>query len=129
MSQISPQSTFHFLSQGKTVAVHPDRRECAAEIDVNRDLELSNGEIMDYLKRTDALENPGDTSCDSQRVVQEFQAHLLKEIPPEAKGYHTYDQVTAEMQRLADTYSDHAQMVSLGKTSEGRDIWAYELPE
>lgn len=41
--------------------------------------------------------------------------------------YLTYDQLTRELERLADTFPDLMEMESAGKSYEGRDIWALTL--
>ena len=44
-------------------------------------------------------------------------------------GYHTYDSMTAELQGLQATYPDLVMLESIGKTYEGRDIWAAKLSD
>ena len=127
MSQVALQNGFSFLQAGKQTQVHPERATVAAEIDTDKNHFLSQNEIMDYLQRTDALEDPTYHVVDKARVVEEFQSHLLKQTPAEVKAYHSYEQVGAELDRLATAYPDLAKKVSLGKTAEGRDIWALKI--
>jgi hypothetical protein len=42
-------------------------------------------------------------------------------------AYHSYEEISAELTRLAEKYPDKAEKVSLGKTHEGRDIWALRV--
>jgi carboxypeptidase T len=48
-------------------------------------------------------------------------------FPPEDKSYHTYDQTVAELKSLAGKAPDIASLYSIGKTLQGRDIWALRL--
>ncbi|MBI4517051.1 MAG: zinc carboxypeptidase [Deltaproteobacteria bacterium] len=51
--------------------------------------------------------------------------------PAEAAGFdarfHSYDEVAAELQELADRWPNLASLVSLGPTYEGREIWALKV--
>lgn len=118
---------YTFNSQGKLANVHPERAEEAAAADLNQDFHLSDDEVMDYLQKTDALEDPTDHSVDQQAVVEEYHHHLRKEIPAVAAAYHSYEQVGAELDRLQEAYPDKATKVSLGRTPEGREIWALKI--
>ena len=48
-------------------------------------------------------------------------------FPPEDKEYHTYDQTVAELKSLAAKAPGLASLFSIGKTLQGRDIWALRL--
>lgn len=41
--------------------------------------------------------------------------------------YHDYNEMTQELQQKAQAHSDIVQMMSIGKTTEQRDIWALRL--
>jgi hypothetical protein len=41
--------------------------------------------------------------------------------------YHTYQELTAALKALVAAHPDSAKLVSIGKTREGRDIWAVEI--
>ena len=43
--------------------------------------------------------------------------------------FHSYEEVTAELQGLAALYPDKATLVSLGPTYEGREIWALKISQ
>lgn len=47
--------------------------------------------------------------------------------PPDAGLYHTYDEINRELHDLATQYSAIAQVHSLGKSVEGRDLWALKI--
>ncbi len=117
----------YYDNKGDMFKVHPERVEEAAKIDANHDHILQDDEIMDYLVKHDALEDPTYEVVDRAKVVAEFKAHLAKKIPQEAAYYHTYEQVGEELQRLAQERPDLAKLVSLGHTYEGREIWALKI--
>ena len=48
-------------------------------------------------------------------------------FPPEDSAYHTYDQTFAELKSLAAKAPALASLFSIGKTVQGRDIWALRL--
>lgn len=48
-------------------------------------------------------------------------------FPEQDKAYHTYAQTVAELKRLAGEASDIASLFSIGKTLQGREIWALRL--
>ncbi|KAK0539609.1 hypothetical protein OC842_000881 [Tilletia horrida] len=41
--------------------------------------------------------------------------------------YHSYEEIQAYLQHIATTYPSHAQLISLGKTHEGRSLTALKL--
>jgi carboxypeptidase T len=43
--------------------------------------------------------------------------------------YHTYDSMVSELQALQSAHPDMVRMESIGKTYEGRDIWAVKLSD
>ena len=48
-------------------------------------------------------------------------------FPPEDKAFHTYAQTIAELKSLAAKAPGLASLFSIGKTLQGRDIWALRL--
>jgi hypothetical protein len=46
---------------------------------------------------------------------------------PDFTRYHTYDAMTAQLRELVGAHASIAQMVEIGKTSEGRSVWAVEI--
>lgn len=116
-------SNYEFADRGRSAKVHADRRAEASLIDKDQDGILQDPEIVDYLKATEAWHEGGD----EQQVLTEFKYHLKKEPNPEARAYHSFDQMAAELDQLEHTYPNIAERVSLGKTHEGRDIWALKI--
>ena len=52
--------------------------------------------------------------------------NFAKDYHP-AKGYHNYSQLTKSIKKIAAKNKKIAQLVSIGKTGEGRDIWALQI--
>ena len=46
---------------------------------------------------------------------------------PAAPGYKTYDQLTASLRALAQSHGNLVKLVDLGKSHEGRSVWAVEI--
>jgi len=49
------------------------------------------------------------------------------QVSAQAAGYRNYEDLTARLRMFADHHSDIAQLISTGKTLEGRDIWVMEV--
>lgn len=50
-------------------------------------------------------------------------------VPVDQYDYHTYDELTEELQSLQDNHSDIMALTSIGKTYEGRTIWMVKLSD
>ncbi len=51
----------------------------------------------------------------------------LRTVRDEVKGYHTYETLTAQLKEYEENYPDLLTLQSIGKTLEGRDIWAVRI--
>jgi hypothetical protein len=51
----------------------------------------------------------------------------LHAAPADFTRYHTYEELTASLKAAVAAHPDLAKLVSIGKTREGRDIWAVEI--
>lgn len=116
---------FTFMQDGKPVEVCPQRCDVADSIDLNHDGCLDDDELKQYMLKQGILKQHCDV--DEAAVLNEFKAYLQETRGPQNTGYHTYQQVGDDLQALADKYPDLCQRVSLGKTHEGRDIWALKI--
>ncbi len=119
----SIRSSYEFADRGRTAKVHPERLGEASLIDQDQDGVLQDAEILQYLDKTEAYHPGGD----DQQVLTEFKYHLKKQPHPEVAAYHSFDQMAEELKQLEHTYPNIAERVSLGKTHEGRDIWALKI--
>jgi len=119
---------YSFITGDKEEKVHPSRSEIAEMIDVNQDGILQEKELKDYMRKDQILiDDRKNVKVNTSRVMKEFKAFLKKEELPEAKLYHNFAQVESELKALEKQYPDLAKLVSLGKTHEGRDIWAIKI--
>ena len=112
-------------AQGRSNRVHESRLEEAAHIDSNADGRIGRGEMLDHLQDCHhGCHHHEEEKSDPEALADELQRHLLRQPNPAAAAYHSYEQVGAEFDSLVAQYPDLCQKVSLGKTHEGRDIWA-----
>ena len=51
----------------------------------------------------------------------------LRAATSEFTKYHTYDELAAALKAAVTAHPDLAKLVSIGRTREGRDIWAVEI--
>lgn len=107
--------------------VHPERADVAAQIDRNHDHVLDDGEIRDHLRKISILRDPSYFKTDVDQIVSDYKTYLQNEPLAQAEAYHTYEQVGQELHRLAEEHPDRAQVMSIGKTAEGRELWALKV--
>ena len=64
----------------------------------------------------------------SHRLMGDFNAEVsLAGFPPQDSRYHTYVQNSAALKDLQGRNADITRVVSIGKSLEGRDIWAIHI--
>ncbi|MGE5198429.1 MAG: M14 family zinc carboxypeptidase, partial [Rhodospirillaceae bacterium] len=51
----------------------------------------------------------------------------LRAAPADFTRYHSYEELAAALKAAVTAHPDLATLVSIGKTREGRDIWAVEI--
>ena len=78
---------------------------------VNEDYVIAYGSQIDR----DRLESKG-------LLIDSLSINELKDFPQEDRDYHTYAELTKEMQDLAQRYPTQVRLTNIGKTYEGRDI-------
>lgn len=120
-------NTVRMSYQGHKRPVAPQRQENAREMDLNQDGYLSNREILksegvDFRRR----EKPGE---DRRGILHEDKCWLAGEPNEYRTGYHSYAEASRELKKLEQKYPHLARRVSLGKSVEGRDIWALRIRE
>ncbi|MDQ7824300.1 MAG: M14 family metallopeptidase [Candidatus Eremiobacteraeota bacterium] len=132
-SPISPSggpqnvSGFKYVDGEGIKDVHPSKIDIADKIDLNKNGVIDDRELRDYLKKQDILRDPEKCSVDEEKIIREFKDHLENKPLAQAKAYHTYDQAVEEMKALADKRPDLCKMESVGKSAEGKDIWALKI--
>lgn len=129
---------YYFLQNKRKVKVAPQLNRLAAKIDADGDGIISDRELSDYLSRDEVQvlkTTPRNAECkcsipyyqtNPEQVVKEYKAHLEgKVFVPES--YHSFEDIEQHLSELAEKYPDKAKLVSLGKTHEGRNIWALKI--
>ena len=108
--------SFTLQSGKKTFQVHQKYASKAAEIAVNKNNILDDKEIHDYLDENGDLcgHAPGDSHEHSHQVLEDFKTHLQGKMPASLSSYQSYEEISAQMDSLAQKYPDKAQKVSLG---------------
>ncbi|MDN5279557.1 MAG: carboxypeptidase [Clostridiales bacterium] len=86
-----------------------------AEVVINKD------EINDFVKKGHPVKVLID---DLDRYIQQIQAGQTK-----SDRYYTYDTATAQLKKWAKDYSHICRVESIGKSYEGRDIWALKVSD
>lgn len=130
---MSPASLFTLQQGKKTFQVSAKRNTEATRIDVNKDGDLSDKEILDYMDENGDFcghshsHAHGGEEHDHSRIVNDYKQHLQGIMPESVDAYKSYSELSAQMDDLMKKYPDKAQKVSLGKTHEGRDIWALKV--
>jgi hypothetical protein len=56
-------------------------------------------------------------------------AASANEFPKGYEGYHTYAEVAAATKAVADAHPDIARRFSIGKSYQGRDLWAMKISD
>lgn len=128
MASVGNFTPFQIHQGDKQFSVHSKRAVEAEAIDKSADGVLSDTEIVDFLTDNGALPDPSlNKNVNVGKVVNDYKAHLRGEASPHKHVYHTYEQISSELSALAEKYPDKAEKVSLGKTHEGREIWALRV--
>ena len=63
----------------------------------------------------------------SRQPIADYAARHLKDFPAGDAVYHNYSETTDALKELAAAYPAEASLFSLGKTTEGREIWCLRL--
>ncbi len=57
-----------------------------------------------------------------------YKVEITKEVTPKA-GYHSYREIERKLHWIASTYPEITHLISIGKSVEGRDIWAIKISD
>lgn len=116
----------------RLVRIHIDRPDQVQDL-LQRQLDLASRRVWPY---ADAVLSAAE---ESQLRQAGFRLEVL--MPPAALAktttalagdmgaFHTYQELSDELAALAESYSDIMQVTSIGKTVEGRDIWAVKISD
>lgn len=124
MTYTEPMSLQITSPQGASYPVKNHRPELR---DLNKNGILEDAELVDALERSGSLRE----GADLDQLLKEYKASLtgVRESVglDSVKGYHTYEQVGEALAELAEKFPGKAERVSLGKSAEGREIWALRV--
>jgi len=118
---------YYFNLDKEKGVVAPQNNPLASEIDTNKDMFISDEELKSYLTEKKILKDPSKFATDEKQIVEDFKITLEGKPLPQKVAYHTYEQITEDMRVLAKKYPENCALISLGKTAEGRDIWALKI--
>lgn len=82
--------------------------------------------VDDYVYATGSLAEKNAIEALGKLDVS-FALTAAHDFPAADSAFHNYSEMTQKMQELSQTYSSIAQMISIGKTTENRDIWAMRI--
>lgn len=120
---ISAHSAVRLRLGAKTFPVSQENLSTARSLDVDQDGFLHSSELAAHVLG----DGVSPASLEGQDLLREFKADLSGQPNPVAKGYRSFVEMEQEMEALAQANPDLVQKRSLGKTSEGRDIWALKI--
>lgn len=120
-------NTIRISYHGEKRPVAPQRLKDAKDWDLNKDGYLSDYEL---LKANDVDFRKKETPAEDRRgLLHETKCWLAGEPNEYREGYHSYAEASKELKRLEKKYPGLARRVSLGKSVEGREIWALRIRE
>ena len=115
--------TYRFHHQGRTVTVPPSRAAVAQSIDKDGNGYLKNDEIAFYY----GLPEESKFGNNRENRLFENKFHLAGIPNPVKDGYRSFADVEAGLKSLAKKYPDTCELKVLGKTAEGRPIYALRV--
>jgi carboxypeptidase T len=119
----------------KTVSLLSAHAEKAKELDTDGDGFLDDSELTAAALQDDDGCRHGHshgTHLSEEDIadrLQSFKAHLSAQPSPYAAGYHSFEEVEKEIAEIAERHPDIVKKISLGKSPEGRDIWALKITQ
>lgn len=123
--RVQQSPSFQLRLGNKNVPVSSKALEEAKELDANKDGFLQASELSAAVLE----DGISPRSLQARDLVQEYKSQLADLPNPNSGGYHSFEQVEKKLEDLADKHPDLVQRVSLGKTSQGRDIWAVKVSD
>ncbi|MHC9538108.1 MAG: M14 family metallopeptidase [Vulcanimicrobiota bacterium] len=116
-----------FVDGEKLKDVHECKLDIADTIDTDHNGVIADKELRDFLMKQDILRDPAKYSVDEEKIITEYKAHLENRPMIQKEAYHSYNEVVDEMKALQAKHPDLCKMESMGKTAEGREIWAMKV--
>ena len=123
LESMSTISNLRISFQGEKVKVHPSRLADVEGMDTNGDNYISEKEI----KKAYGLKK--EHGVDIQGQIHETKCWLAGKPNPYRDAYHSYQEVGQALKDYEKQYPGLCERVSLGKSSQGREIWALRISE
>ena len=135
--EITSSATAYTLRLGdNAVSVPANAQALAKELDTDGDMFLSDTELSHAALHDEVCcrgHRADDISTLSQDDIADrlngFKAHLSSQPSPYAQGYHSFEEMEQAITEVAEAYPDIVKKLSLGKSPEGRDIWALKISQ
>lgn len=122
---ISHHRTFQLKLGDKTVPVGSTQAQLAADLDTDRNGFLDDSELAPHVLE----DSVSVRSSEGQDLIQEYKSRLAGVPNPNASGYHSFEQMEKELKQIAEAHPDLVKLQSLGKSHEGRDLWALKISD
>ena len=136
--QISSSASSYSLLLGQKNVSLPVWAEVQAKaLDTDGDHFLSDDELRDVALHDQGCRGHHHQDQDAQALdqsdvldrLQGFKATLASQPSPYVAGYHSFEEMEREIDEIAKRNPDTVRKVSLGKTPEGRELWALKISE
>ncbi len=130
-------NSFRVYHNNKVQYVPADRKDQARKMDVDKNGYISNKEVTDFLDRNESLNEHEGAQVNLKGLINSSKADLLGQKVDVSSGrlessqffYKTYEEMGAALDNLVEQYPGQAEKVSIGKSAEGRDIWALRVTD
>lgn len=108
--------------------VPADKAEIAAKIDADHSGLITDDKLKTYLRSAHILKDQEPHArVATDHIVGDYKRWLLDGPRTQDAKYHTYDEQHDILAGLAQEHPDRAELISVGKTPEGRDIWGLRI--
>ena len=110
-----------------------DKYERTALLEAGLDIvEIGNGKVsgLAHARTVRDLSSRKSVTLESAVSLEQYQAAMrgyTKDFPAADAAYHNYRETTDLLKDMAARNSDIASVFSIGKTTEGRDIWCLRI--
>jgi len=119
----SSSSHFQVRIKNRNYPLPGQLHELSKKLDANGDGTLQDAELKSHVLGDKVSLN----SYEGRDLIQEYKCKLAEAPNPNAQGYHSYVQMERELDKAVQDHPDLVKKVSLGKSAEGRDIWALKV--
>lgn len=123
--------TFSSIKQAKSTDQQYYWMKISAQDKFQRSVIANTGAAIEIVQDDYVIAYGNDIELEKIRKLGWLQASSNlaeeKDFPAKDSIYHNYNELTAELQQLANKNPDLVQLTSIAKTTEGRDMWALRI--